>query len=114
MVNLNTTEIPLKYHSNTTFVPLLHTTFHFVVIISLNNQRDILIMSNKNLENTSPNHSDFLRNRVAAKYLGLSEVTIWRLCETDPEFPKKIRITKRCVGFRKSELDAYLELKKSA
>jgi predicted DNA-binding transcriptional regulator AlpA len=71
-------------------------------------------MSNTTHESTIPNQSDFLRNRIAAKYLGLSEVTIWRLCETDPDFPKKIRITKRCVGFRKSELDAYLELKKSA
>lgn len=71
-------------------------------------------MSNTTVESNLPNYSDFLRNRLAAKYLGLSEVTIWRLCETDPDFPKKIRITKRCCGFMKSELDAYLELKKSS
>lgn len=71
-------------------------------------------MSNKNLQSAHLNHSDFLRNRLSAKHLGISEVTLWRLSETDPDFPKKIRITKRCVGFRKSELDAYLDLKKAA
>jgi predicted DNA-binding transcriptional regulator AlpA len=71
-------------------------------------------MSNTNLGNTLPNQSDFLRNRLAAKHLGVSEVTLWRLSETDPDFPKKIRITKKCCGFLKSELDAFLQLKKSA
>jgi predicted DNA-binding transcriptional regulator AlpA len=60
------------------------------------------------------NNTDFLRNKLAAHYVGISTVTLWRLCETDPDFPKKIRITKRCCGFLKSELDAYLQLKKSA
>jgi prophage regulatory protein len=60
------------------------------------------------------NESVFLRNNQAADYIGVSTVTLWRLSENDPEFPKKIRITKRCVGFRKSELDAYLEFKKAA
>jgi prophage regulatory protein len=69
-------------------------------------------MSNKQLEINSSNNSDFLRNRDSAKYLGVSEVTLWRLSENDPDFPKKIRITKKCVGFRESELNAYLELKK--
>jgi predicted DNA-binding transcriptional regulator AlpA len=59
------------------------------------------------------NESVFLRNKVAAEYIGVSGVTLWRLSENDPDFPKKIRMTKRCVGFRKSELDAYLELKKA-
>lgn len=58
--------------------------------------------------------TDFLRNIEAANHLNISQVTLWRLSETDPDFPKKIRITKRCVGFRKSELDAYLDLKKAA
>jgi predicted DNA-binding transcriptional regulator AlpA len=71
-------------------------------------------MSNTNLGNTLSSHSDFLRNRLAAKHLGVSEVTLWRLSETDPDFPKKIRITKKCCGFLKSELDAFLQLKKSA
>jgi predicted DNA-binding transcriptional regulator AlpA len=70
-------------------------------------------MRNKQEPKTLPNFSDFLRNRVAATHLGISEVTLWRLSENDPDFPKKIRMTKRCVGFRKSELDAYLELKKA-
>jgi prophage regulatory protein len=72
------------------------------------------MMNNVNLENTTSKNSGFLRNRLAAEYLNISEVTLWRLSETDPDFPKKIRITKRCVGFLEAELDAYLELKKAA
>ncbi|MFT6909733.1 MAG: putative DNA-binding transcriptional regulator AlpA [Oleiphilaceae bacterium] len=65
------------------------------------------------MKNKQQPTSDFLRNEIAADYIGISKVTLWRLCEIDPDFPKKIRITKRCVGFRKSELDAYLDLKKT-
>jgi len=56
---------------------------------------------------------NFLRNNEAASHIGVSLVTLWRLSENDPSFPRKIRITSRCVGFNRSELDAYLELKKS-
>jgi predicted DNA-binding transcriptional regulator AlpA len=63
-------------------------------------------------ENQNQN-SDFIRIKSTAEHLGISTVTVWRLSENDPDFPKKIRITKRCCGFLKSELDAYLQLKKS-
>ena len=66
------------------------------------------------MKNKSNATSPFLRNSESAAYLGISQVTLWRLSENDPDFPKKIRMTKRCVGFRKSELDAYLEFKKVA
>jgi predicted DNA-binding transcriptional regulator AlpA len=72
------------------------------------------MMNENSVQSTISNQSDFLRNRLSAKYLGVSEVTLWRLSETDPDFPKKIRITKKCCGFLKSELDAFLQLKKSA
>lgn len=66
------------------------------------------------MSNKKQSTCGFLRNGEAANYLGLSEVTIWRLSENDPSFPKKVRLTKRCVGFMKSDIDAYLNSKKAA
>ncbi len=53
--------------------------------------------------------SDIIRgNQGAANYLGgLSLVTLWRLSQTDG-FPRKIKLGVRAVGYRKSELDAWL------
>lgn len=49
-----------------------------------------------------------LRLKEAAYYLGISTVTLWRLGENDPRFPAKIRLSPRCVGYRKADLDAWL------
>lgn len=57
-------------------------------------------------------NSDMLRLKYSAEYIGVSLPTLWRLGEQDPDFPKKIRITSRCCGYLKSDLDNYLELKK--
>jgi len=51
---------------------------------------------------------EILRLKEAAFYLGVSTVTLWRLGESDPRFPSKIRMSPRCVGYRKSDLDAWL------
>lgn len=48
------------------------------------------------------------RNKAAADYLGsISLVTLWRLSHTE-DFPRKIKLSTRAVGYRKSELDAWL------
>ncbi len=54
-------------------------------------------------------HTDIIRsNRGAADYLGgISLVTLWRLSQTEG-FPRKIKLSARAVGYRKSELDAWL------
>lgn len=54
---------------------------------------------------------NLLRLADAAAYLGISTVTLWRLGETDPQFPAKIRLSPRCCAYRKADLDAYLESK---
>ena len=54
-----------------------------------------------------------LRLKDAAAYLGISEITLWRISKSDPQFPKKIIITSRCCVYKKSDLDAYLTLKQS-
>ncbi|MBR7890250.1 AlpA family phage regulatory protein [Marinomonas sp. A79] len=59
------------------------------------------------LETTQEN----LRLKDAARYLGVSRPTLWRLQQNDPKFPQVIRITCRCCVFRKSDLDEYLASK---
>ncbi len=56
-------------------------------------------------------NTELLRPADAAQYLHISRVTLWRLAETDPDFPRKIVLTPRCVGWRKSSLDSYLAKK---
>lgn len=57
------------------------------------------------------NQSEHLRLAAAAKYLGISKVTLYRLGESEEKFPKKIHITSRCCVYRKSDLDAWLASK---
>ena len=52
-----------------------------------------------------------LRLKDAARYLGISRPTLWRLQQSDPNFPQVIRISSRCCLFRKTDLDAYLASK---
>ncbi|WP_350654793.1 AlpA family phage regulatory protein [Pseudoalteromonas sp. D48-MNA-CIBAN-0056] len=59
------------------------------------------------------NISENLRLKNAAKYLNISLVTLWRLGETDPTFPPKIRLSSRVALYRKSDLDSWLKSKES-
>ena len=54
----------------------------------------------------------FYRMKQAAQYLSMSLSSLWRNSELDPDFPQKIRITARCCGYLRSDLDAYLAKKK--
>lgn len=58
-------------------------------------------------------YSEFLRPAVAAKYLGVSRTTLYVLSETDESFPKKIKLSARCVGWRRCDLSLWLSLKVS-
>jgi predicted DNA-binding transcriptional regulator AlpA len=58
--------------------------------------------------------TNFLRLKHASTYLGFSLTTLWRLEQKDPDFPKKIRFSARCCGYRVSDLDAYLQQKMEA
>jgi predicted DNA-binding transcriptional regulator AlpA len=53
----------------------------------------------------------FLRPADACEYLGIGRTTLHYLSNDDPHFPRKIHFSARCVGWRKSDLDAYLEFK---
>jgi prophage regulatory protein len=53
----------------------------------------------------------FLRPAAAAEYLGMGRTKLHLISETDPDFPRKIRFSSRCVGWRKADIDIYLETK---
>lgn len=55
--------------------------------------------------------SAVLRPKDACAYLGFGRTKLHELHEEDPTFPRKIRFSIRCVGWRKEDLDAWLELK---
>ncbi|WP_339857964.1 helix-turn-helix transcriptional regulator [Pseudohongiella acticola] len=66
------------------------------------------------MKETANQLRSFLRLKQAAEYCGFSTTTLWRLEQTDPDFPKKIRFSTRCVGYRQADLDAYLQKKAEA
>lgn len=51
---------------------------------------------------------NLLRLKQAAAYIQVSTVTLWRLSERDPSFPKKIKMGERLCFYRKSDLDQWL------
>ncbi len=55
--------------------------------------------------------TSFMRPKVAGPYLGFGQTKLHQLHETDPTFPRKIRLSKRCVGWRKADLDEWLARK---
>ena len=50
-----------------------------------------------------------LRPKQVAHFMGISVQTLWRLDKHDLEFPENIRFTARCVGYKKSDILAYVE-----
>lgn len=52
-----------------------------------------------------------LRPKAACSYLGFGRTKLYELHETDPTFPRKIRFSTRVVGWRREDLDAWLEQK---
>lgn len=55
----------------------------------------------------------FFRIADATRYLGIGRTKLRDLSETDPTFPRKIRISPRCVGWTRAQLDAWLQSKQS-
>ena len=62
---------------------------------------------------TATHQSDqaFYRPADACRYLGIGRTKLHDLTETDPDFPRKVRISNRCVGWTKDQLDQWLETK---
>ena len=51
----------------------------------------------------------FYRPADACQYLGIGRTKLHYLAELDPTFPRKIRISSRCVGWTRKQLDTWLE-----
>jgi prophage regulatory protein len=49
-----------------------------------------------------------MREREVKQVTGLSRVTRWRL-ERKGEFPKRLQLTERCVGWSEDEVQAWLK-----
>lgn len=56
---------------------------------------------------------ELLRPASAAARYDLSRRTIARRMRDDPDFPQPIRVNKRLVLFKRSELDAYFDGKRA-
>ena len=54
-----------------------------------------------------------LRPTEVASFLGISKPTFYRILHSDPNFPKKIQISTRCVGWFNEEIEAWLEKQRS-
>lgn len=74
-------------------------------------------------EQTQKRHAEQLRNalyakilrpKVAADYLGVSRRHLYHLAEFDPNFPRKIVFSSRCVGWSREALDEWLTAKEGA
>lgn len=52
--------------------------------------------------------SKILRPKQLAQYLSLSVTTIWRL-QKEGDFPKKIQLSAKAVGWNEAEIVAWLE-----
>lgn len=57
------------------------------------------------------NTAALLRPKAACQYLGFGRTKLHKLSETDPTFPRKIRISPRVVGWLREDLEAWLALK---
>lgn len=53
----------------------------------------------------------FFRPAAACHYLGMSRTKLHELSEYDADFPRKVRISIRCVGWTKDQLDNWLAKK---
>ncbi|WP_461519849.1 helix-turn-helix transcriptional regulator [Porticoccus sp.] len=59
------------------------------------------------------NHPAGMRPAQAAQYLGISRWKLYQLIAEDPDFPRPIRFSLRCVIFPKTVLDSYLVVKQA-
>lgn len=55
-----------------------------------------------------------LRPPRAAEYIGVSLRQLYNIAERDPDFPRKIVFSPRCVGYRREAIDKWLMAKEAA
>jgi prophage regulatory protein len=60
------------------------------------------------MKGNCPN-SAFLRIRDMVEITGMSRSTVWNLSRTDPEFPKARKLSANCTGWKRSEVEKWIE-----
>jgi predicted DNA-binding transcriptional regulator AlpA len=63
---------------------------------------------NSNTSTATQVSQEFFRPADACRYLGIGRTKLHNLAETDSDFPRKIHISPRCVGWTRAQLDAWL------
>lgn len=54
-----------------------------------------------------------IRVRDAAPYIGVCSTRLWQLSKT-PDFPRPIVLGQRARGYRRADLDSWIESRKAA
>jgi len=54
-----------------------------------------------------------LRPNQAAEFLSISRATLWRFCK-ESDFPRKIHLGVKSVGWKSEELAAWVDSRKAA
>jgi prophage regulatory protein len=57
--------------------------------------------------------AEILRPKAAARFLGLGDTLLWQTRRSDPTFPPVVRLGVRAIGFRRSDLLAWIEARQA-
>jgi predicted DNA-binding transcriptional regulator AlpA len=60
------------------------------------------------------NKLQLLRPKQVCKILGIGRTTLWKLSNEDPDFPPKIHLTPKAIGFKEADLKNWIETKAQA
>ena len=83
--------------------------------IATNGARSMAIQTNTSgVLAPSENQSELMSAKQGADYTGVTISTWWEWARTLPDFPKPLRISTRCTRWRRSEIDEFLESRRSS
>ena len=55
--------------------------------------------------------AEILRPKPAARFCGMGDTLFWLTRRSDPTFPLAVRLGARAIGFRRSDLLAWIEVR---
>ena len=58
--------------------------------------------------------AEYLRPSQSAHHISVGLSSLWRKSKTDPDFPKPIKLGPMTTVFKRSELDQYVESKRTS
>ncbi len=57
--------------------------------------------------------AEILRPKAAARFVGMGDTLLWLTRRNDPTFPPAVRLGVRAIGFRRSDLLAWIEARQA-